>query len=337
MKTFDFSKLKELLPVKKNILITAHSNPDGDALGSSLALYHFLIQLGHNVYIIVPDEYPYFLAWMPGQEQILIYEHNKNHCDSLFNSAELIFSLDYNAPNRIGKATESFKKAACTKILIDHHVQPEITAYDLVYSTTETSSTSELIYDMIVSVNPNLFNKVIAECLYVGIMTDTGSFSFDCNSEKTYRVVAELFKQGIDGAHIHRLVYDTYSESRIRMLGYCLSEKLKIIPKYCTAYISLTIDELNRYQYIKGNTEGIVNYPLSIKGIKFAALFTERKDKVRISFRSVGDFSVNAFARKHFEGGGHRNAAGGDSYTTMDKTLEKFERLLEEYEEYLKT
>ncbi|OQX78972.1 MAG: hypothetical protein B6D61_04350 [Bacteroidetes bacterium 4484_249] len=335
LNTFNFSKLKDLLATKKKILLTSHTNPDGDALGSSLAMYHFLILSGHEVNVIVPTRYPDFLAWMPGQEKILIYEKSKMLCDQLFESSDIIFSLDYNAPSRLGIASESCKKAKGIKVLIDHHIEPDTDAYNFVFSTTKTSSTSEIVYEFMQQTNPALINKTIAECIYTGILTDTGSFSYACNYESTFRIVADLYKLGIDGVSINRHVYATFSENRLRLLGYALSEKLKVISKYATAYISLSIDELNRFNYQVGDTEGLVNYALSIKGIKFAALFTERENKIRISFRSVGSFSVNSFAAKHFEGGGHKNAAGGDSFLTMDKTLEKFERLLPEYREQL--
>ncbi len=226
---------------------------------------------------------------------------------------------------------EAFINAKGVKIMIDHHINPDLTAYDFSFSTTETSSTSELIFDMMAELNPKLINKTISECIYVGIMTDTGSFSYSCNSEKTFRIVAELFKNGIDGVKIHKLIYDTFSESRLRLLGYCLSDKLVVLPKYHTAYIWLTKEELDRFNYKTGDTEGVVNYALGIKGIKFAALFTEREDKIRISFRSTDTFEVNTFARRHYEGGGHKNAAGGDSFIPMKDTLEIFENLLNSY------
>ena len=333
MNSFDFSRLKDLLTTKKKILLTSHTNPDGDALGSSLAMYHFLKLSGHEVNIMVPTPYPDFLAWMPGQEEIIIYEENKMLCDQLFESSDIIFSLDYNAPSRLGIAAESCKNAKGIKVLIDHHIQPETEAYEYVFSYINTSSTSEIVYEFMQQLNSELINKPIAECIYTGILTDTGSFSYACNYERTFRIVADLYKLGINGVEINRLVYATFSENRLRLLGYAISEKLKVISKYSTAYISLSAEELNRFNHQAGDTEGLVNYALSIKGIKFAALFTERKDKIRISFRSVGEYSVNSFANKHFEGGGHKNAAGGDSFLTLDKTLEKFERLLPEYGE----
>ncbi|MCD4683249.1 MAG: hypothetical protein K8R86_08215 [Bacteroidales bacterium] len=219
--------------------------------------------------------------------------------------------------------------------MIDHHIQPDLDSYNFVLSTVDTSSTSELVFEFMDKINPELINITIAECLYVGIMTDTGSFSYACNYEKTFRIVAELYKLGIDGVAINRLVYSTNTENRLRLLGYALSDKLRVLHKYSTAYISLTKDELVKFNFNDGDTEGLVNYALSIKGIKFAVLFTEKTNKIRLSLRSVGEFSVNKFARDHYKGGGHKNAAGGDSYLSMEKTLEKFERLLSEYEKDL--
>ncbi len=332
MTILDFSEIKPLLSSKKKILIVGHTNPDGDALGSSLALYNFLKEEGFDLSVIVPTSYPGFLSWMPGQEKIRVYEKEKEICDALFDKAEVIFAMDHNKPSRLGIATKAFEKSKALKIMIDHHIDPDKKSYDLVFSTTKTTSTSELVFDFLAQYNQDLMNREIAECIYVGIMTDTGSFSYACNYEKTYRTVAELYKLGIDGVNIHRQVYDTFSESRIRLLGYCLSEKLVVKQNLNAAYISLTKSELERFNFNPGDMEGVVNYPLSIKRIRFAALFTEKEDKIRISFRSAGAFDVNIFARNHFNGGGHRNAAGGDSFLSMDKTLEKFERLLNEYE-----
>jgi phosphoesterase RecJ-like protein len=333
LNTFDFSELIKLIDGDKNILLTSHSNPDGDAIGSCLALYHFFKRKKHKVNIVIPNDFPEFLAWMPGQEKILIYEKNKKKCDDLFAGADIIFSLDYNSPDRVNDATEKLINSKAKKILIDHHIEPETSAFDVSYSTTETSSTSELVYDFMHQADASLLNKPIAECIYTGIMTDTGSFSYACNYEKTFRIVADLYRLGIDGVKINRLVYSTFSENRLRLLGYALSEKLNVLDNFATAYIVLTKNELDRYEYQVGDTEGLVNYALSIKGIKLAALFSERHNKIRISFRSAGNFSVRELAKNHYEGGGHLNAAGGDSFVSMDKTILEFHRLLSDYKD----
>lgn len=331
----NFSSLKNLLSVPKNIVLTSHTNPDGDAVGASLAMFLFLSDQGFNVSVILPNAFPDYLAWMEGSNKVILYDKEKPKCDQLMAEADILFSLDYNHPNRIGDAEQAFVHSKAKKVLIDHHIQPRLEAYDLAFSTVETSSTSELVFDCIMQLQPSGLSKAVAECIYAGIMTDTGSFSYACNSEKTFRIVADLYKAGINGVKINRMVYNTFSESRLRLLGYALSEKLKVLPQFATAYISLTLDELNRFNYQVGDTEDVVNYALSIKGVRFAAMFIERDKKIRVSLRSVGDFKVNTIAREHFEGGGHKNAAGGDSYISMQKTLEKFEQLLPLYQNEL--
>lgn len=329
-------KLKEKLSAAERIVITTHFNPDGDAIGSALAMYHYFLLKGYEVAVMVPNSFPDFLAWMKGARDILIYEQDADQCSTLLKQAEIIFCLDYNAIQRTGNMQEAILGASAARVLIDHHLEPDKEHFDFLFSTVETSSTGELVYNFILAYgDADLINVDIATGIYVGIITDTGSFSYSCNHEETYRVVAELFRTGIDGGHIHRLVYDTFSESRLRLLGYCLSEKLVVLPGYKTAYIALSREELDRFNYQVGDTEGVVNYALSIKGIRFAVFFTERKDKVRLSFRSVGDFSVNEFAGKYFSGGGHKNAAGGDSYLSMDETIERFLTLLPEFQDQL--
>lgn len=328
-------QINQLLGSSKNILILTHHNPDGDAIGSSLALYNYLLIKGYNSQIIVPNDFPAFLSWMPGQEKILVYTHHKEKADEFIDKADIIFCLDFNAIVRLEKLGEQVSKNKAVRIMIDHHPQPACD-FDFAFSDINASSTSELIYDFIEGLGGGeIINKAIAECIYVGMMTDTGSFSYSCNSEHTYLIVAKLFKLGIDGQNIHRLVYDTYSEYRLRLLGYSLSEKFIVKAEYHTAYIYLTRAELLRFNYKIGDTEGLVNYALSIRGINLAVLFVEKEGAIRLSIRSKGDFSVNDFARKHFNGGGHRNAAGGDSYLSMDETIQFFESLLPEYKNAL--
>ncbi|MBN2174542.1 MAG: DHH family phosphoesterase [Bacteroidales bacterium] len=333
MTTLDFSDLKGLFSTEKKILLTSHSNPDGDAIGSILALCQFFELHGHKVFMAVPNHFPDFLDWMPGQEKILIYERHKKKVDSLFKKSDIIFALDYNGPARIGDAKEQFINSSAIKILIDHHIDPEKSAFDRVYSNINVSSTAELVFDLMHQLAPSLINESISSCIYTGIMTDTGSFSYGCNYEKTFRIVAELYKNGIDGVKINRLVYSTFSENRLRLLGYALSQKLTVLEEFATAYIVLTKKELDSFNYQVGDTEGLVNFALSIKGIKLAVLFSERQNKIRVSFRSAGNFSVRNFALNHFEGGGHLNASGGDSYEPIDKTIENFHRLLSKYKD----
>lgn len=329
------SNLAGLLSEKPEILITSHYNPDGDALGSSLALGNYLKKKGFSVEVLIPNEYPGFLAWMPGSKEMLVYARDNERGNQLIDEAGLIFCLDYNAIDRVNLFADKLKKSTAPKVLVDHHLQPEL-QFNFLFSVVETSSTSELIYDLICGLgDKELIDTSIANCLYVGIMTDTGSFSFACNYPHTYEVVAELVRIGVDTEQVHRLVYDTYSEHRMRLLGYCLSEKLTVIKEHATAYIWLTKEDMKRFKVKPGDTEGIVNYGLSIKGISFAALFSEKDDRIRISFRSKGSFSVNNFAREHFNGGGHRNAAGGDSFIKMTETIARFVDLLPQYKEGL--
>lgn len=322
--------LGSLLAVPKRIAILTHVNPDGDALGSALALYNLLIQENHQVNVIIPNMYPSFLAWMPNCAKVLIMENDESNSIEAIQKAELIFCLDFNDINRVENITQAYNGSKAVKVLVDHHLDP--TSFtDYTISISKTSSTSELIYDLACELDKkHLINKDVAECLYVGIVTDTGSFSYACNYEKTYLVTAELFKLGIDGEHIHRLVYDTYSENRMRLLGFCLSEKLKVFHNYHTAYISLTKSELDKFDYQVGDTEGIVNYAMSIEGITLAVLFIERDGYIKVSMRSKGEISVNDLARKYYDGGGHHNASGGSSYVTLQETLDGFEKLLPE-------
>ena len=329
--------IKELISQSKKIIITCHANPDGDAIGSSLAMYHYLKKKELEVYVIVPNRFPSFLSWLPGNEEIIFYNESKIRSKSLIKEADLIFCLDFNTLKRLEGLRSPVEKSEAKKILIDHHLQPNREQFDYIRSRTTTSSTAELIYEFIFEMGDQaLLNKEIAECIYTGIITDTGSFSFACNHESTYLVTAALINLGVDGEYIHRLVYDTYSEDRMRLLGYSLSNKLIILKELHTAYICLSKEDLNRFNYQVGDTEGLVNYALSIKGVHLAILITERDSFIRLSFRSKGSFSVNELASKYFKGGGHRNAAGGNSYISMDKTIEKLEKLLEYYKDDLK-
>jgi len=331
----DFEQIRELLSRPRTILLTIHTNPDGDAIGSALAFHCYLKKKGHTVYIISPDPYPSFLAWMVDHDRILIFSREEEKCRQVIAEAGVIFSLDYNDFSRLKKAAEPVMNSRAKKVLLDHHPYPA-DHFDLKISVLKTSSTAELVFDFISAAGDiELIDHAIASCIYTGIVTDTGSFSYSCNYEKTYLVIAELFRYGIDGEHIHRLVYDTYSEQRLRLLGYSLSEKLVVLPEFHTAYIYLSAADLDRYNYQLGDTEGVVNYALSIEGINLAALFSERDNSIRISFRSKGNFSVEKLAREHFNGGGHPNASGATSYLSMNETLRKFRETLPIYREAL--
>lgn len=319
----------------QEILIVTHFNPDGDAIGSSLALYHYLYSRGYQVNILVPNDYPEFLYWLPGNERIII--DNKNHELTLdmISKAGLIVFLDFNVLDRTQQLEEVFKNNSTPKIMVDHHPNPEDFA-DIIVSTTQVSSTSELIYELLIELGgEQAIDKTIAACLYTGIMTDTGSFSYNSSLPETYYVVSKLIERGIDKDKIYWKVYDKYSFERMRLLGYCLYHKLRVFHEFGAAYISITSNELSKFNYQSGDSEGFVNYPLSIKGIMFSVIFIEKEDYIKISLRSKGDFPANSFAASHFNGGGHKNAAGGYSELPLNETLEKFENLLPQYKNQL--
>ncbi len=332
MKNFENEQIRRLILESRSVAITSHHNPDGDAVGSVIALSLLLRKLGKDCLAVVPNDYPAFLKWMPGSNSVTIFKHETDSCRDFIARADLIFCLDYNALHRTVDMENDLRNARGTRILIDQHLEPVISDFSFLYSETATSSTGELVYRFIQMTGFNdLIDHDIAAAIFVGIMTDTGSFSYSCNYPETFDIVARLMAHGISADRIHRLVYDTYSESRLRLLGYCLSEKLVILPDFQTAYIALSKEELHKFNHQVGDTEGVVNYALSIEGVKVAVLMTERKDRIRLSFRSKGTFSVNRMAREHFSGGGHLNAAGGDSFLTLAGTIEKLISVLPQY------
>ena len=330
-------KLEGLLSEKPKIFITSHHNPDGDAVGSSLGLYLFLKDQGMDVKCAVPNDFPGFLSWMPGSDEIIVYE--KKADPSLIAEAEIIFCLDYNALHRTGVMADRLLAATATKILVDHHPDPDLESFTVAFSDTSASSTAEMVYRLIglMPGGKNTLSKEIATALFVGIMTDTGSFSYSSNDPDTFRIVADLIGSGIDVEYIHRQVYDNYSENRLRLLGFALSEKLTLVPGLNLAYIALTKSELARFDYQIGDTEGIVNYALSLEGVKIAVLLTEKNRKIRLSIRSKGDLAINDIARDHFSGGGHKNAAGGDSFDTMENTISSLIDVLSEYKDRIRS
>ncbi len=326
----NISKVKQLLSDKDQpIAIITHTNPDGDALGSSLGMYGFLLLSGFtNLRVITPNTYPSFLRWIPWQEKIIIADQNPEAARKILSGASIIFCLDFNGMGRVNGLENSLRQSSGTKILIDHHPQPT-GEFDLMFSETRVSSTAELIYDLIAALGgENMIDRRVAECLYAGIVTDTGSFSYACNEPKTYEIAARLIALGVDAEHLHRLIYDTYSVNRMRLLGFCLSERLKVLPQQGAAYISLSAADLERFNHQEGDTEGVVNYAMSIENIHLAALFIEKDDHIKISFRSAGKVDVNLLARNYFNGGGHRNAAGGKYFENLMETTKRFENIL---------
>tara|TARA_R100000935_G_C2835167_1_gene167673 strand:- start:377 stop:1393 length:1017 start_codon:yes stop_codon:yes gene_type:complete len=319
-----------------NIVIVPHKGPDGDAIGSSLGLYHFLKGKGHHVTVIAPNDYPDFLKWLPGQEDIMIFEKDYILCKPLISNADIIFTLDFNDLSRTGDMQDSLMEAEATFIMIDHHPEPSTYAHHT-YSDATMSSTCQMVYQFIDKLRAvKSITPEIATCLYTGIMTDTGSFRFRSTSSETHKVVADLIKRGADNAKIHQQIYDTSSESRLKLLGVAL-QNLRVNKELRTAYISISQEELDQNNFRKGDTEGFVNYGLSLEGIIFAAIFIEHKVDgiIKISFRSKGSFNVNQFSRAHFYGGGHINAAGGKSDLSLEDTVVKFNSVLPEYREEL--
>lgn len=332
----DITSIKQLLSTKKKIVIVPHKNPDGDAIGSTLGLYHFLLKNNQDVQVIAPNDYPHFLKWIPGENTILKHDTDTDNCNALINNADIIFTLDFNAFHRTGNMESVLANSSALKIMIDHHQAPDDYA-TYMFSDVSMSSTCEMVYHFIAMLDQtNNIDKAISTCLYVGIMTDTGSFRFRSTTSTTHRIIAELIDKGADNNTIHNNVYDTNSYNRLQLLG-CALSNLQIIPESRTAYITLTQNELNKFDYKKGDTEGVVNYALSLNNIIFAAIFIEDRQEgiIKISLRSKGSFSVNEFSRSHFNGGGHNNAAGGRSELSMRKTIEKFIGILPSYNKTL--
>lgn len=323
-------KVEQLLSDKESrIAIVTHTNPDGDALGSSLGLYGFFKKAGFKyVSVVTPNDFPSALKWMPWHEEIIIADYIPDKAQEVILKARLIFFLDLNGIKRAENLEQYLRESLAVKILIDHHPQPE-NEFDILFSEINVSSSAELVYKFIEALGgTDLIDKPIAECLYAGIVTDTGSFSYSCNFPETYEITALLLKSGVDGEHLQRLIYNNLSADRIRLLGYCLSEKLQLMEEQNAAYISLSQEELIRFNHKEGDTEGVVNYALSIENITLAALFIEKPDHVKISFRSAGKVDVNQLARKHFNGGGHTNASGGKSFENFFSTIKRFEELV---------
>lgn len=335
MKKDKFSDFKKVISKAQTISIITHVNPDGDAMGSSLGLYHYLKSKNKNIKVIVPNAFPDFLAWMPGSKQAIVFESNEASVKKQLNKSDVIFILDFNNYNRIDVLGELIRNTAAKKIVIDHHQAPD-NAFDYYFHDTAASSTCELVYDFICGIDSKkVVNKKMANCLYTGIMTDTGSFRFASTTQKTFQVAAALIGAGAQNSTIYNSVYDDYTQNRLKLLGYCLHEKLVFSPEYKVAYIALSEEELKKFEFKKGDTEGIVNYALSVGGVDLSAFFSDKDGAIRISFRSK-KFDVNKFARAHFSGGGHINAAGAKSHLSLSDTIKKFVELLPQYKTELK-
>lgn len=316
-----------------NVLVLSHYNPDGDALGASIAWARVLEGMGHSVMCVVPNKFPYFLDWMPGIERIRIFTEHGDEIRAAAAEADLVCCLDFNNISRLEGLSEAIEaNTKAQKLLIDHHLDPPEGYFDLVFSYPHASSTSYIVFKLIVElVGVEAIDRDMATDLYVGMMTDTGNFSYSYLTPDLFRVVATLVERGIDIPDINRRVYNSYSEGRVRLLSYALGPKMEVLAKGQAALISLKESELRRFKFRQGDSEGFVNYPLSIEGVKMSALFLQNHRFIRVSLRSRGDVDVNDFARRYFDGGGHRNAAGGKSTDTMEITIERFRAAVKEY------
>jgi len=339
MNLFNFNEktnsFRQLLHNSGRVVLTTHHNPDGDALGSLLGMHFILNEIGVASSMLVPNSFPEFLAWLPGANNIIIHSKQRDLAESLLNEADLVVSLDYNGARRLEDMAEPFERSKGRRVLVYHHPNPE-SPFDIEFSYINVSSTAELVYELgcaLLGDKPISYNAAVN--IFVGIMTDTGSFSFAIPSPRTFEISGKLVEVGVNVEDIQRQVYSTFSEGRMRLLGFALSEKMKVFPQHRAAFISLSKEEMKRFNYSIGDTEGLVNYPLSVKGIVFSALFTENSSFIKVSLRSKGNFSVNEFCSKHFNGGGHRNAAGGKSFVSLTDTETYFEKLLEIYSQQL--
>ena len=330
------SEIFPLLSQPKNVVITFHQKPDADAMGSALGLYHLLKQLSHDVTVISPTNWAGFLSWMPGCKKVLDYEMQTAKATVALNKAELLFCLDFNTMDRTRKMSDVLTQLSCTKILIDHHQQPQVEIFSFGISDVKKSSTSEMVYDLIIaSGNADKINVNVAECLYAGVMTDTGSFRFTSTTASVHKMIADLKERGLEHSHIHEELFDNFLEGRFRFFGQVLLNRMEIFYEYNAALIAIPQIDLIKFNVKTGDTEGLVNFPLSIHGIKLAAIIIDRGDERKSSFRSKGGFDVNTFARKYFNGGGHFNAAGGKNSEPLEEVVNKFKIAMKENKEQL--
>ncbi len=313
-----------------------HQKPDADAMGSALGLYNFLTGWGHSVTVISPTNWALFLGWMPGCDQVLNYDKQKELAEEVLANADILFCLDFNIFHRTKNLASTLSAAVCTKVLIDHHEQPDEQNFDYGVSNVNKSSTSEMVFDFIrESGKQNLMDASIAACLYAGVIGDTGSFRFSSTHASTHLMVADLMATGFNHTRVHNELYDNFLENRLRFLGHVLSNRMEFFYELNTALLVVTKQDLLKYEIKTGDTEGLVNYPLTVQGIKMVALVIDRDEERKWSFRSKGEFDCNSFARKYFNGGGHYNASGGSSKDGLSQTVEKFKQAIRENEEQL--
>lgn len=323
-------ELSNLFSVSENILLISHINPDGDAIGAQLALYDYLLSINRNVNLLTPNNLQEFLKWMKGCDRINVFIRDRKRGKKLIEEADLIVMLDFNQSNRLGEAEDAVKNSTARKVIIDHHLNPGGMA-DLVISDPGMCATAELVYQLVKGMNGLPYmSRAFAECIYVGIVTDTGNFEHGAYSPDTFRIVAGLLETGIQKERILNLVYNNFSSDRMKLLGFALNKRMIVLPEKKTAYIFLTREDLKEYNHVKGDTEGFVNMPLSIKDIHFSALFIEKENHIKLSFRSKGSFPTNEFASRYFGGGGHLNASGGEYCDTLENTIAFFLKALDE-------
>jgi len=324
--------LKSKINNSQKLVIVPHNNPDGDALGSSLGLYGTLRNMGKEVSVISPNEFPGFLNWMHGVEDVLIFDKQIKKATELIKASELVIFLDFNALSRIKNMQKLFEEDDTPRVMIDHHPFPEANTAELQISVPEASSTCELLFHVLTEIDlKSHITKEAAECIYAGIMTDTGSLNYNSSRPETYLIVADLLKMGIDKDHIHHMIFHNNSFDRMRLLGHALGEKMERIPEFNAAFISLSQEELKRFNFKPGDTEGFVNQALWIEGVKLSAFFSEKSNMIKISFRSRGGFPANKFSELYFNGGGHFNAAGGESKLGLQDTIKRFKLVLKEF------
>lgn len=329
----EIDKLNGLLDGEsKRVLLLVHYNPDGDAVGSAICLKRLFSDCGHSVEIVAPNRFPDFMNWMPGAKDIIVFRDQEDRARKVITEAEAIVLVDFNLINRLEGIEEVIEQnSSAVRVLIDHHLQPP-TGFDITFSFPESCSTAYLLYEIICQAGRSQsIDRDMATCLYVGMMTDTGNFSFSNLTAGLFRAVAYLVERGIDIPEINRSIYNTYSRDRIRLMGHCLYRRMVFMDEYDAAYIVLSEADMRKYNFKQGDSEGFVNIPLSIDGMKMSALFTETHNNIRISLRSRGDIDVNQFARKYFDGGGHKNAAGARSTDSLLKTVDRFEKAVAEF------
>jgi phosphoesterase RecJ-like protein len=330
------SEIYPLLPGPRNVVITTHQKPDADAMGSSLALRHFLEQFGHQVTVISPTNWAGWVNWMPGTKEVLDYEMDTPKADAILEKAEWLFCLDFNIFHRTKTMTEKLKSLECTKILIDHHQDPDEASFDYGISDTSKSSTCEMVYDLIVnSGQADKINLDVSECIYAGVVGDTGSFRFDSTHAGVHSLVADLKARGLKHGNVHDKLFDNFLENRLRFIGHVLLNRMEVFYEYNTVLMAIPKSDIQKFQVKTGDTEGLVNFPQSIQGIKLVALVIDREEERKWSFRSKGGFDCNSFARKYFNGGGHFNASGGGTKDSLEQTVAKFIEALKENETLL--